>query len=244
LEIVSYDKFGIKEVVLNAGYSNQDIFFTEEDLNYNPDELYSYFHVHVANNFDFQYSEISLCFPEMHNNSSIQMPMDYNNMQTGNIVLPDIPALSYNIKFKNYAASGNSLIFSEKWAYIQPGQNISMVHDKYLSLYQPVNYETNVNDNTKFIFDDITPSGIYVYVLIAISHHDFHTINIVTDKYPLEFKDFKTWGYNFRQNTDYFWGVKKYPGYKDINDFASSNILSDTLSAEIPASEMFTFTTQ
>jgi hypothetical protein len=239
-----YKKFGIKDIVLYTGYSFQEITFTDNDVEYNPGELYSTFNIQLSNEFNDIYSIVSLVFPGMDNNSAIELPSSYFGELYGYVITPELPMIDYIVKFTNYASIDSYQLTSQMWKYVNPGEDITIYHNKSLSLLQPVNEEKNVNDNTKFIFSDTDPGGIYVYKISPDMHFDYHYVDVITDKYPLTFKDFKTWGYQFNPNTTYYWGVFKYPGYKNIDDFVSSEYTEDTLYKKIPASEWFSFTTQ
>jgi len=180
-------------------------------------------------------------------NSNISYLEDFSNMPSGYIVLPDLPMLPYNIKVENTAGIWNGIfnqIFSKVWEYGKPGEYINLNQVKSLYLNLPEDGEKNINDNTKFVFNDIDPGGIYIYKISNEITLDSRTVNIITDKYPLTFKDFKTWGYQFTPNTKYYWGVVKYPGYRNIDEFVSSKLKEDTVYKKIPASEWFSFTTQ
>ncbi len=243
--IYSYEKFGMMDVVLHSG--SQEFFFDTAQINYNPDEIYSYFHVNLSNEFTSCNTRIDLTFPGMCENSNISYLEDFSNMPSGYIVLPDLPMLPYNIKVENTAGIWNGIfnqIFSKVWEYGKPGEYINLNQVKSLYLNLPEDGEKNINDNTKFVFNDIDPGGIYIYKISNEITLDSRTVNIITDKYPLTFKDFKTWGYQFTPNTKYYWGVVKYPGYRNIDEFVSSKLKEDTVYKKIPASEWFSFTTQ
>lgn len=239
----SFKKFGIKDITLNTGYTNQEITFTENDVSYDPHELLSEFNIQSSPEYNEINSTVSLIFPGMDNSSPIELPSNYN-MHYGFMVLPELPMVNYIVKFTNYAFVYNYQLPSIMWDYVYPGENISIYHNKSLTLLQPVNAESNVNDNTKFIFNDTEPGSVYVYKITPDLHINFQHIDIITDKYPLTLKDFKTWGYQFTPNTKYFWGVVKYPGYNNIDEFVSTQLREDTVYKKIPASERFSFTTQ
>ncbi|MEO8512034.1 MAG: hypothetical protein ABI543_00610 [Ignavibacteria bacterium] len=238
----SFKKFGIKDITLNNGYSNQEITFTENDVSYNPPELLSEFNIQLSPEFNEMNSSVSLIFPGMDNNSAIELPSSYFGELYGYVITPELPNVNYIVKFTNYASVDNYQLFSVIWDYINPGENVALNHNKSLTLLQPINEVSNVNDNTKFIFSDTEPGGIYVYKITPDLHFDYHHTNIITDKYPLTLKDFKTWGYQFIPNTKYYWGVVKYPGYKNIDEFVSSQLKEDTVYKKIPASEWYSFT--
>lgn len=242
--VSSYKKFGIKDISLNAGYSIQEITFTDIDVEYNPPELYSEFNIQLSPEFNRVYSTVSLLFSGMDNSSAIELPSSYYNEPYGYMVTPELPTVKYIIKFTNYASVDNYQLSSQMWVYSVPGENISMNHTKSISLQQPANEEKNVNDNTEFTFSDNEQGGIYVFRILPDPFSDYHLVDVVTDKYPITLRDFKTWGYQFKPNTTYRWGVVKYPGYKNIDDFVSSKYTEDTLYKKIPASERFSFTTQ
>lgn len=243
-QTVSYfKKFGVKDIELNAGYINPEITFTDYDISYNPPELYSEFNIQLSPGFNRLYSTVSLIFPGMDNSSAIELPSNYNDPY-GYIITPELLMVNYMVKFTNYASVGNYQISSKMWVYAAPGENISMNHIKSISLQQPPNEATNVNDNTEFTFIDNEPGGIYVFKILPSPLSEYHSVDVITDKYPITLRDFKTWGNQFKPNTTYRWGVVKYPGYKSIDDFVSSKFIEDTLYKKIPASERFSFTTQ
>jgi len=240
--IKRYKKFGIKDVVLNTGYSNPEITFTENDIMYNPPELYSEFNIQLSGEFNRVTSTISLVFPDMDVNSEIEIPTDYYEKLNSYIITPALPLLNYRAKLTNYASINSYSQPSRKWEFFNPGEDVSINHNKSLYLQQPVNEESNVNDNTQFIFNDIEPGGVYIYRLRPDPQIDYFYVSIITDKYPLTFKDFKTWGYKFNTGSTYYWSVMKYPGYKSVDEFVSSRLKEDTVYKKIPASERFSFT--
>jgi hypothetical protein len=239
----SYKKFGIKDIELNAGYVNPEITFTDNDIEYNPTELYSEFNIQLSPEFNRINSIVSLLFPGMDNSYAIELPSNYYEPY-GYIITPELPMVKYIVKFTNYASINNYQMPSQMWVYAAPGESISMNHTKSISLQQPANEETNVNENTEFTFSDNEPGGIYVFKFVPGTFSDYHLVDAVTDKYPITLRDLKTWGYQFKPNTTYRWGVVKYPGYNSIDDFVSSKYIEDTLYKKIPASERFSFTTQ
>lgn len=239
----SYEKFGVKDITLHSGYSNE-ITFTNEDIEYNPEEIYQEFNIQISNEFTNFQSSVSLVFPGMEFNSTLEIPSNYFGESYGYITIPELPGIDYKIKFTNSASVTSNYISSKKWEIVDPGESINMVHNKTISLQQPLNNEKNVNDNTVFSLHDDLPGGTYVFRILSATFQDFQEISIVTDRNSIYFKDFKTWGYQFRPNIQYHWGVFKYPGYKNIDDFASSKYPEDTLLKIIPASEMYNFTIQ
>lgn len=244
-EIDAYVKFGIKDVVLHRG--SQNIYFSEEDVKYNPGEIYSSFNLQLSNEYNYWNSYVDFIFPGMNPNSEIRLHDSYENYNFGYFVVPELPMLNYKVKVTNYARTKHIIYtqsYSQVWEYGNPGEVIYLFHNKTIELLSPANNQINVNDTTKFIFNDTEPGGVYVYKISPDSHFDYHKLNIITDKYLLTLKDFKTWGYHFTPNTTYYWGVIKYPGYRNIDEFASTQLKEDTVYKKIPASEWFTFTTQ
>lgn len=238
----SYEKFGVKDITLNSGITNPEVTFTNEDVEFNPNELHPTFNIHLSNGFTHLNSYVSLVFPGMEYNSILEIPSYYYNETSGYLTIPELPGIDYKIKFTNYASFSSNYFTSKKWEIVDPGENIDMIHNKTISLQQPLHNEKNVNDNTVFSIHDDLPGGIYVFRILVATITDFQEISIVTDRNSIYFKDFKTWNYQFKPNIEYEWGVFKYPGYKNIDDFASSKYTEDTLQRIIPASEMFTFT--
>lgn len=236
--IKSFDKFGVKDITLYTG-SNPNIRFTEQDVSYNPKEITMPFSIQFSGNYEDFYSLSSINFHGMNHNSELEIfyPEEYHS---GYIIVPELPGLDYKIKFTNYLYYYDDLRRTQpsiKWVYVNPRESISLQHNETIKLILPANGEGVITDTTKFIFTDSEPGGIYVYYITNNSpfYSRIH-LNIATEKYPLEFKDFKTRGVTFKPNETYYWSVKKYPGYKSIDEFTSRKIIEDTTYSSIPSS--------
>lgn len=239
-----FTRYGIKNVLLNTGYNNQPVIFNDSDVSFDPPEFFNYFNVQIAGNYYDEYSRVSLSFPGMNTNSAL----DFNGYFNGYFIVPDIPSINYEIKITNVvipnAISHWRQIYSSKWVFAEPGENIELTHERTLFLQTPYDGETNITPSSVFSFEDKEPNGVYVYSMYPDPHLDYYMIQLATDKKTLTLSDFKTRGYHFAPNTAYYWSVRKYPGYGSIDEFASGKFMNDTTYSKIPASETFKFVTQ
>ncbi len=241
--LYEYTRCGIKNVVLNTGYNNQPVIFNDSDVSFNPPEFFNYCNVQVVGNYYGEYSRVSLSFPGMNKNSTI----DFHDSFQRYFYVPDIPSLDYKVKITNFLQP--SIInyrdhsLSSKWVFTEPGENIELTHERTLFLQTPYDGETNITPSSVFSFEDTEPHGIYVFSIIYRSQSNYFLIHLAADKNSLTLSDFKTRGYQFTPNTTYYWSVRKYPGYGSIDEFASGKFMNDTTYSKIPASETFMFVT-
>lgn len=243
-DYLGYSRFGIKNVVLNMGYNNQPVIFSNSDVSFDPPEFFNYCNVQTAGNYYDEYSRVSLTFPGMNKNSTI----DFSGYFYRYFYVPDIPLLDYKVKITNFLLPSRinyrDYSLSRKWVYAEPGENIELTHERTLFLQTPHDGETNITPSSVFSFEDTEPHGIYVFSIIYRSQSNYSLIHLAADKNSLTLADFKTRGYQFTPNTTYYWSVRKYPGYGSIDEFASGKFMNDTTYSKIPASETFMFVTQ
>ncbi len=239
-----FTRFGIKNVVLNTGYNNQPVIFNDSDVSFDPPEFFNYCNVQIAGNYYDEYSKVSLSFPGMNKNSTIDFNEDFNAY----FYVPDIPSLNYEVKLTSIVIpnkiSYRRQTYSRKWVFAEPGENIQFTHERTLFLQTPHHGQTNITPSSVFSFEDTEPRGIYVYSVYPDPQSEYFMIYYVTGNNSLTLSDFKSRGYQFTPNTTYYWSVRKYPGYGSIDEFASGKFMDDTTYSKIPASETFMFVTQ
>lgn len=238
--IRSFENFGYKNLVLGSG--TQDIYFSSQDISYNPKEIPCQFSVNVQNNYDFWYSIVEMKFKGMHENSNLELYLlDYPFW--GYFIVPELPEIEYKIKFileaGNRTHFGN---FSKQWVYKNPGEDTHLDITRTLEIQSPANGEINITNNSSFIFTDPEPRGIYIYQ-ISKERYFGNTANIITTSNNLKLSELSTRLFKFESNKTYYWCVKKYPGYESVDEFASGRLKPDTLFNKIPSSEVYSFTT-
>lgn len=236
---IKYDNFGIKNITLYRGsHTNPPIVFTPADISYNPPEVNMLYTIQTSGYYRRMDNDAYLNFPGMNFNSSMQLPYFYGQYSTGYFQIPLLPELNYNIKFKNYIdfSFDSTYTFSEKWLFVNPGENVFMQHEESIKLMSPSEEYWYVTDNTKFEFTDTEPGGIYVFRFYRFIFESDLDLTVITDKHSLEFKDIKSRGVTFMRDKKYYWNVRKYPGYKNIDEFAARNVVKDTIYNSIPSS--------
>lgn len=239
--ITYYKKYGVKNVTLFAAGINR-FTFNENELRL-PEQKLQYYHI-TTDNYRTAISIISFHFAGMHNSSELITEYIHNN--TGIRFTPVLEGLDYRVRFTNRLTFSDTLPLrseSVKWVYAGINEDISFHHPENIRLVYPANGSAIYSDSTKFIFDDTEPGGIYMYCIFN-QHYDENYLraNIITQRYPLQLSDFKTRGVNFKPGINYIWSVRKYMGYKSMEEFTSTNITEDTTYKFIPASSQNYFT--
>lgn len=235
-----FENFGYKNLVLGSGY--QEIFFSSQDISYNPNEIPCKFSVDVQNTYDFWYSVVEMKFKDMHENSNLELDL-LDNPIGGYYIVPELPEIEYKIKFIGMAGNPtNFRNFSKQWVYKNPGEDTHLDITRTLEIQSPANGEKNITNNSSFIFTDPEPQGIYIYQ-ISKERYFGNTANIITTSNNLKLSELSTRLFKFESNKTYYWFVKKYPGYESVDEFASGRLKPDTLFNKIPCSEVYSFTT-
>src|SRR4030095_9754645 len=242
-----YIKYGIKDVTLNKNTPN-NIVFTEQDVSYDPPEVYSSFIVNLPPNYTSYDTFAEINFPGMSVNSSFQVD-GFGKFIGGNFRLPVIRNVNFNFKITNKASSPSTQYhwsyISKKWGYINPGEGIQINQEDNLKLILPQNDTENITDTSTFAISDDEIPGVYIYRIIKeISPSSMRIIvNVVSDKKSIKFGEFKARGVSFEPGETYRWVVQKYPNYTSIDDFASVKYNEDSRYSGIAASNFFSFKT-
>ncbi len=242
--IISYDKFGFKTVTLYPRYSNNPIInFSEEDIIVNPQEEIVLYSVIAQNHQFIKYTNLYLSFPGTCRTSDSYMSGTELSAPGGMFVVPVLEGINYQIMISSVYSIENLVseqhAEGEKWVYVNPGENAEIVFEASLSLIEPEDNQSNINDESIFRISDEDPNGIYVYYFRGSTGH----LSVYTDKKSLKFNELKSRNFSFSPNSNYYWGVRKYSGYNSIDEFASLKFTIDTSYSSIPVSIVNSFKT-
>jgi hypothetical protein len=239
--IISYDKFGYKQLTLRAGYYSE-ITFSENDISYNPPEQLLNFQVITHGNQQIEYNSPFISFPGACRNSEIRLYVPLYISNSGYYIMPVLTGLEYNYRlqcvYRNSNQTSGGYLFGEKWVYTNPGVTAVIELEKSPVLVEPADNQSNINGETIFSISDEEPQGVYLY-----SFYGRGRLSVYTDKKSLKLSELKSRNFTFSPNSVYYWGVQKFPNYNSINEFASVKSSNDMRYNSVPASTIYSFKT-
>lgn len=238
---VSYDKFGIKDITLNI-YNTQEIVFNEQEISYNPEERGLEYNISLPAGTYSDFTYFSINFPEYNNNSDIKLyDSDYWHTN-GNFIVPLIEKIPNRIKLENFYENdfNNSFVKGLKWEFVNPGENVNIIHDQQPVQISPQDNQDLVSETTTFEISDNGTAGVYFYYFFVENYYHYL---VVTDKKLLKFSEINSGNMTFKPGKIYRWSIQKYPNYNSIDEFTSVKYTEDIRYNSVPISKTFTFIT-
>lgn len=229
---LSCEKFGIKDTIINLT-KETEFTFTENEITYNPAEYIMDIKISVPEGLYTNYRNLYLNFG---NNKDADVYLD--NAYT-NCMIPVIENLDYKIKIEDRAI-GEEGILSQKWVYVNPGENAEINHNKPPEPELPINEAVNVTDSTTFKIRDDSEPGIYEIIFWNSSEPQ---ICFFTNRKEFRLEELQAGFWFLRRNTLYYWKVIKLAGYNSIDEFISQPFINDNRCNSLMYSNIFHFTT-
>ena len=242
--IISYDKFGIKNVTLYTNELDQRFDFSPDEINHTPETGTLNFTVTAPNNLDTRFTDCFINFPSLNNCSDIMLEeIAYEN--SGSFNVPVFTGIDYRFKmnniYYNWPVYNPFKKTGQKWEFAKPGNNVTITHDAPIVLLTPPDRQNSVSDSTTFSIFDPGEKGVYVFKFF--DGMESTQTSVFTDKTSFKFAELRSRLVNFPHNYTSYWCVIKYPKYTTINDFVAVNYVTDDLYNSIPCSQTFIFTT-
>lgn len=216
-----FDKYGEKDVILNNG-NNQEIYFTEDDIKFNPPEDFIYFQINIPGEYSFDnYHEACISFDNYNPSSDFMIIHSFSSSTGGLFTVPGGLLSSYKVKILDrFYVSGHSFASQEKWTYCYPGSSIVLDNSAQPHLYQPLNGST-VFDSSVFCFGSQL-QGIYYMNFMRIKNDEENKQTYITRKENMTFDQLKNNGFVFNPNTEYYWWVEQPSGFNSVDEFLSA----------------------
>ena len=144
-----------------------------------------------------------------------------NTSQPVNVLVPTSLSLIHNISF---TASDMTYHRSSKQT-VQPGTNAQLTFGTDVSLNQPLNGATGVNEQTPFTVDAGPANCLYSFSVYDSSWFSSMKAEVFSSGTTLHIPNMARFGAGLVQNRNYLWGVTRFEGFGSMNDFASWNSL-------------------
>jgi hypothetical protein len=239
----TFDNFGIKEVLAKTDVT-ETLTFSQQDIQYNPEESAVDFSVNYPENFYDRRVSVSLSFPGYNLNSDINLFTAYEPYP-GSFYFQNVPAslgIEYNIKIKSTYKNFSSLRLTEnmKIANVQPGSTVNIVHDE-LPVISPANNQTGITRDSCLRAGNSEEKGIYLFYLYC--GYNNAQLVIVTDKSSIRIGDIYSRKISFIPNYGYGWAVQKIHGYNSIDEFTGSPFIFNDKYRNVTGSGIRNFTT-
>ena len=217
--VSSFDKFGIKDISLNVN-SNNEVYFSAEDISYRPDKASLNYNISAAGNSNpTMYNYIS--FPGMNHNSEILIEAA-NNSRQGVFSVPVLKEINYRMRILCESGWQN-----EKWSYGNAGDNVAINIDDRITILSPANNQSGITDTSTFSISDNGEKGVYFYYYRISSYLNNYSTTLVTDKKSFSLKEAASPDFIFGPNSYFVWYAAKISKYNSIDDFASVKYLDD-----------------
>jgi hypothetical protein len=219
--IVSYDKFGIKDSVTLYPGRNPGIYFNNEEISYNPPESQRYVSIDLPLGYDLRYSCVYLTTLNNKKSNDVCLPEKNYLSNSYHILTPVLPGKEFI--YKVYAKYRSSLqnayqsLEGSMWKKVNAGENFSLTLNNTLNEKLPANGINNVTDTTTFEIKDISGPALYEYKLTLAD--DNSSINLYSDKTKIKFSDFRFGRFELKHGETYIWNVRKFPNYNNIDEF-------------------------
>jgi hypothetical protein len=237
--ITSFDRFGIKQLSLNIS-NNTNVIFTNEDVEYNPPEVEIPVHVNLPEGFHSSGTRISISVPGMFKSSDYPIGGVFTE---GKVLIPLLPGNEFKIKiFNQYQVSGIPYSYSqgEHSILVNPGEPVNMALTKHINLLNPVNNGENIDGSASFEISDSEGPAVYEFSMV---NSKGQILRIYTNKKTLKFSDFQAREFDLSPNRNYFWWVRKFPNFNNVDEFLTQPYVLDMRYYYIELSELRQFKT-
>jgi hypothetical protein len=226
-KIISFDKFGIKENITLYPGSNPDIRFYEDEILFNPEEITKSYYAFLPPGFEsVSYNaNVFLSIPSYHKSSDLSLLTSEGQINNP-VIIPVLPGNDFKIKIHNEYI--NTLGYDEhypgkQWKYLSLKDPLEITLKQSFYLTLPQDEFQYVTDTTTFEISDNSPPALYQFSLFC----EDKAVRLFTNKQRVIFRDFKTRGFELYPNKVYFWHVRKFPGYNNIDQFLSQPFTVD-----------------
>ena len=239
--IISYDKFGTKNVTLHLKLDEEAVSFSDNDIKNIRLQSRIGFNVLMPNNYENIETKYYINFPSMDGRSDIELGGTKD--LSGSILVPVMDGVDYRIKVSNFyyepPCNNRYSISGRKWEFVNPGENVTIVHNNPIELLAPVNGQHDISDTSSFTISDPGEKGVYVYTFST----RWLDVSLYTDRTSIKFRDIRSRLIGYGANQLCYWSVQKYPGFNSIDEFVSVNYPYDKRYNSIPSSGVSEFTT-
>jgi hypothetical protein len=223
--IISYDCYGIKNITISQNGYNK-VNFTADDISYNPPETDISISAVLPNGMNPYDRRVYLSF---NSNKNAEL---YLGAAGQKFKIPFFPSINYKIKVVNYC---NGIGNSEKWVYLNPGENAVIVHNTPPQIVYPQDGEANVDNNTAFVISDNSEPGIYEYFFYSLKiKYPFY---FYTNKKKFKFSELTSEFFSLVPDDTCQWRVKKYAGFQNMDEFVSVPIIMNSKNVSIELSD-------